>query len=148
MAHFADQWWKSNSLPLCIVLIKGCNCFCYKLSLCIDWLQLLQPLFLLDKKKDIILRAINNTNICLGMSLFTTNKKGEVHSCTCQSLPMNITQNLEQFNSKIINSSFTLIGDHSKIKQPNQLCITILLHSISIKNVQQLSINHRLWQLL
>ena len=135
-------------VPLCIVLIKGRNCSCYKLSPRIDWLQLLQPLVLLDKEKDIILRAINNTDICLGMSLFTANKKGEVHSRACQSLPTNITQNLKQFDGKIIDGGFTLIGDHGEIKQPDQLCVTILLLSVSIENIQQLLINHRLWQLL
>src|SRR5258708_6621581 len=148
MAHLSDQWWKSHGFPLCVVLIKGRNCFCYKLSPRIDWLQLLQPLVPLDKEKDIILRAINNTDICLGISLFTANKKGEVHSRACQSFPTNITQNLEQFNGKIMARGFTLIGDHGKIKQPNQLCVTILLHSVSIENFQQLLINHRLWQLL
>ena len=78
MAHLTDQWWKSHGFPLCVVLIKGRNCFCYKLSPRIDWLQSLQPPVLLDKEKDIILRAINNTDICLGMSLFTANKKGEL----------------------------------------------------------------------
>ena len=144
MAHPADEWWKSHELPLCVVFIKSGDRFCYKLSLRTDWFQFLRAVVRLNNENDFVLRAINNTDICLGMSVVTANKKGEVHSRARQSLPTNITQNLEQFDGKI-NGSFALIGE---IKQPDLFCITVLLHIVSIENRQQLFINHRLWQLL
>src|SRR5260221_9359455 len=85
MAHLADQWWKSHGFPLCVVLIKGRNCFCYKLSPRIDWLQLLQPLVLLDKEKDIILLVqedknrkstrLNSSHTVISYAVFCLKKK-------------------------------------------------------------------------
>jgi hypothetical protein len=135
MTHLFHQRRVSNHFPLCIVLIKGCNCLCYKLSLCIDRLPMLQPLVCLNKEKNIVLRVINDTDISPCMHVFTTNKEWEVHPLVCQSFSMNIIQSLKKLNSKINHGSFTPFGDHGKIKISDQLCMVILLHGPSISIV-------------
>ncbi len=57
---------RSRGFPLeRIILVKGRDCFCYKLGSRADRLPELQPLVLMDKKKSIVLRAIDDTDIAL-----------------------------------------------------------------------------------
>ncbi|KAK0472894.1 hypothetical protein IW261DRAFT_1570508 [Armillaria novae-zelandiae] len=50
------------------------------------------------------------------MPVFTANEKRGVHPGACHSFSTSITQNLEQLDSKIIDSSFALFGDHGEVK--------------------------------
>ena len=73
MTHLLRHRRESNPLPLLIILVKGCDCLCYKLSLCSDVVPMLQPLVLLDKERNIILSAIDDTDIGLRVSFFAAN---------------------------------------------------------------------------
>jgi len=93
---------------------------------------MLQPLVLLDKKKNVILSAIYNTDIGLCVPEFATNKEREDCPCACDAVSTNITRNLQKLDGKITHCGFTYFRDHGKIKQVDQLCEAILLHVVSI----------------
>ena len=146
MTHLFHQRRESSRFPVRIILVKGPDRFCHKLSLRIDRLPVLQPLVHLDEEKDIVLRSIDDTDVGLCVPAFTANKEREVHPRACHSFSTTITQSLEKLDSKIIHSGFTQLGHHGEIKVGDQLCVAILLHSASFDIGEQLWINQGLWQ--
>ena len=86
----------------------------------------------MDKEKNIVLRAIDNTDIGLYVPVFPANQEREVHPCACHSFSTNITYSPEELNDKIIHGGFISFGDHGEIKVSDQLCVAILLHGVSV----------------
>ena len=132
MTHLFLHRRESSRFPLRIILVKGPDRFCYKLSSRIDGLPVLQPVVLLDKKKDIVLRSIDDTDIRLYVPVFAANKEREVHPRACHPFSTNITQSLEKLDGKINHGGFALFGDHGEIKISDQLSMVILSHSTSV----------------
>jgi hypothetical protein len=63
MTHCFSQRRESNRFPVRIILIKGRDCFCYKLSsrIQVDWLPKFHPRVLMDKEeKNIVLGTIDD----------------------------------------------------------------------------------------
>jgi hypothetical protein len=135
MTHLFRQGKKSNRFPVRIILVEGPNCLCYELSSRIDGLPVLQPLVLLDKEKNVVLRAIDNIDISFYVPVFATNKQREIHARACHSVSMSIAQNLEKLDGKIIHSGFTQFGDHGNVKQIDQFCVASYLHRTSVNIV-------------
>lgn len=77
---------------------------------------MLQPLVHLDKKKDIVLRSIDDTDVGLCIPVFAANKERKVHPRACHSFSMNITPSLEKLDDEITYGGFTLFGDHGELK--------------------------------
>lgn len=109
MTHLFRHGRESSCFPVSIILVKGRDCLCYKLSSRIDGLPVLS-LVLLDKEKNFVLRAIDNTDIGLCVLDFAANKEREVRPRACHSFSTNITQNLEKLDGKIIDGGFTVSG--------------------------------------
>ncbi|GLB42054.1 hypothetical protein LshimejAT787_1100690 [Lyophyllum shimeji] len=120
----------------------------YKLSSSVDGFKKLQPFVLLDKKKDVVLRAIDNTDIGFRVSGFTANEERDIHARACHPISTNLTQNFEQLDGKVVHGSFPAVGNHGEIKQVNQFCVAIVLHGESIDGIESLLVNQRLWQLV